>query len=139
MFSFLIAASVFSLVFTCSLYALQQSGLAPIRFPLAVCVGVLSVLGLFREVSTSSGEPSFLIHVVLIPYALLALFLLAILFMLLGFIAGRLLRRYTRRERHRARREIGRREAKRPEDRPHGQLREKRQTSAQEQDRKLPS
>ncbi len=71
---------VFILVFTCTMYALERTGLREARCVLALAVSALCALGLLR----GGAEQESLIDAVLIPYEALAysLILLAILWLL---------------------------------------------------------
>ena len=86
---------IFGLVFLCSAFALQHTGLSRMRFPLAACVAVLSVLSFLQEVPASSDEPGSVVHIMLIPYAVLAISLLAVFVMLLVLALIKWLRRLT--------------------------------------------
>lgn len=109
---------IFCLVFFCSLIALRETGLSQVRYPLAACVAVLSVLSLLREIPASSENSSLVIHVVLLPYAALGITLLVMLLILLALAIVRWWRRLASIRKDRARQELMRHGHKRSKDYP---------------------
>ena len=69
---------IFSVIFFCSLIALQSSPFCKMRFPLAVCVSLLSVIRLANDFGGSPENRHSLIDIILIPSEALTLALLTI-------------------------------------------------------------
>jgi hypothetical protein len=120
MIGVLALAVIFCVVFLCGLFAFKETGLSEMRYPLAACVATLSVLGLLREIPTSSESSGLVVHVVLLPYAALGITLLVILLILLVLAIVRWWRRMGERRTGRARRERMRYEHKRTKNCPRG-------------------